>query len=109
MNANSALLVTSLTPSAMPPAGGAERAAARELAGEFLGSTFYRVLMKSMRKTVPESAFFGSFANRVFQDFMDDEFSKILGATEGPLLDGVTDYIRSGATAARGTGIDVMG
>jgi len=107
MEVNAASIASMLTPQVKPPGANPDRAAARELAAEFLGSTFYRVLMKSMRKTVPESVFFGSYANRVFQDFLDNEFSGFLGRTQTPLLERITDYIHS--STVRGRSIDVRG
>jgi len=67
----------------------------KELAADFLGSTFFKMLMKSMRKSVPESAYFGSYANSVFQDFLDDELSTFMGEAESPLLNSIAEYIYS--------------
>ena len=66
------------------------------VAREFLGATFFRTLMRSMRKTVPESTFFNSYSGRVFQDFLDDELAGVLAAGAGPLLEQTARVIGDG-------------
>ena len=50
----------------------------KELSYEFQ-SIFIHQLIRSMRKTVPKNGlFYGGFAEDIFQDMLDEEYSKIL-------------------------------
>jgi len=79
----------------------------QDVAADFLGSGFFRMLIKSMRKTVPESVYFGSLANRVFQDFMDDQLATFMAAESGPLLESTVKALQQASAGDVGGNVDL--
>lgn len=67
-------------------------AAIDQVAGQFEGM-FLQMMLKEMRKTVPESVFFNSPASRLFQDMQDQQVALEM-AKDGPL--GLADMLKAG-------------
>lgn len=69
-------------PLAKPPA--AKRLQLEEVFQDFVAGTFYKQMLKALRKTQNEPAyFFGGQAERMFQSQLDQEVAESLAKTQG--------------------------
>ncbi len=68
----------------------------RDQVGKFVNGTFFGIMMKAMRKTVPEGGLIsGGRGENVFQEFLDHEItSKLSERGGGPLIEAAVRQLR---------------
>ena len=70
--------------------------AIREQVGKFVNGTFFGMMMKAMRKTVPEGGMMsGGRGEEVFREFLDHEMAEKMSAREDfPLVEATVRQLR---------------
>ena len=82
--------------------GGDDEEVIREHVGKFVNGSFFGMMMKAMRSTVPEGGMFsGGSGERVFRQFLDHEIAgKLSERNDFPLVDAAVRQL-SGAKTYR--------